>query len=301
MLEAFNTHRPLLFGIAYRMLGRVSDAEDVAQEVWLRWQKQDAAAINSAKAWLVSATTRLCIDRLRAARHEREQYYGVWLPEPLMPATTDPEPDAAVALADSLTMAFMLMLESLGPTERAVFLLREVFDYEYADVAAIVGKSEANCRQIVRRAKVELQANARPAAPPTEQARQLVEAFVAASASGDVKNVLALLAEEPIVYSDGGGKVKAVGRPIRGQDFVSRFFVGIWPRFMPQMERRFVDVNGGHGIVMSSQGQVHYAFSFEIADGRVRAIYIISNPDKLRHLVADSSTRNTDPRGSRAT
>lgn len=286
MIEIFNTHRPLLFGIAYRMLGSVSEAEDMVQELWLRWQKQDLAGIQSPKAWLVSAVTRLCIDQLRSARHEREQYYGVWLPEPLMPTTTDAEPDASAELADSLTMAFMLMLESLDPTGRAVFLLREVFDYEYADIAAIVGKSEANCRQIVRRAKAELQAPAQPPTPPTEQARQLVELFIAASATGDVKQVLALLGEEPTVYSDGGGKVKAVRDPIHGADFVSRFFVGIWPRFMAKFERRFVDINGSPGLVMSSGGQVHYAFSFEIADNRVRAIYVISNPDKLRHLAA---------------
>src|SRR3954471_21185746 len=129
MIKTFTTHRPLLFGIAYRMLGRVSEAEDIVQEIWLRWQKQDATEIQSPKAWLVSATTRLCIDQLRSARHEREQYYGVWLPEPLTPTTTDAAPDASAELADSLTMAFMLMLESLGPTERAVFLLREVFSY----------------------------------------------------------------------------------------------------------------------------------------------------------------------------
>lgn len=287
MLEIFNTHRPLLFGIAYRMLGRVSEAEDMVQEVWLRWQKQDAAEIQSPKAWLVSATTRLCIDQLRSARREREQYYGVWLPEPLMPPTTDPEPEASAELADSLTMAFMLMLEALGPTERAVFLLREVFDYDYAEVAAIVDKSEANCRQIVRRAKAELQTHPKPPAPPTEQARRLVELFIAASATGDAKSVLALLAEETVVYSDGGGKVKAVGRPIRGPDFVSRFFAGIWPRFMAPMEQQFVDISGSPGLIMRSHGQIHYAFSFEIVDGRVRAIYVVANPEKLRHLAAN--------------
>lgn len=284
MIGIFNTHRPLLFGIAYRMLGRVSEAEDMVQEVWLRWQKQEGAEIRSPKAWLVAAVTRLCIDQLRSARREREQYYGVWLPEPLMPTTTDPEPDAAADRADSLTMAFMLILESLGPTDRAAFLLREVFDYDYADVAAIVGKSEANCRQIVSRAKAELQAHPRPPAPPTAQARLLVEQFVAASATGDVKSVLALLAEEPIIYSDGGGKVKAVPQPIRGLDFVSRFLVGVWPRFLAPMERRFVDINGSPGLVLCSQGQVRYAFSFEIANERVRNIYVVSNPEKLRHV-----------------
>jgi RNA polymerase sigma-70 factor (ECF subfamily) len=287
MIAPFTTHRPLLFGIAYRMLGRVSEAEDMVQEVWLRWQKQDAAQIQSPKAWLVAATTRLCIDQLRAARREREEYYGVWLPEPLMPATTDREPDAAVELADSLTMAFMLMLESLGPTERAVFLLREVFDYDYADIAAIVDKSEVNCRQIVRRAKTQLQAHAQPPSPPTAQARRLVEQFLAAAATGEVDNVLALLADETVLYSDGGGRVKAAGRPIAGADRVSRFLLGIWPRFAAGMDIRFVDINGNSGCVMSSQGQVHYAFSFEIAGDRLRNIYIMCNPEKLRHLMAN--------------
>lgn len=287
MIETFNLHRPLLFGIAYRMLGRVSEAEDIVQDVWLRWSRQDAAAIQSAKAWLVSATTRLCIDQLRSARRQREDYYGVWLPEPLM-ATPEMSPDTAAEFADSLTMAFMLMLESLGPDERAVFLLREVFDYEYAEVAAIAGKTEANCRQIVRRAKAQLQATPKAPAPPTEQARKLVEEFLAATASGKVDDVLALLADESTVYSDGGGRVKAAGRPIIGADHVSRFLLGIWPRFVGAMERRLVDINGSPGLVMQSEGKVHYAFSFEVAGGRLRAIYIICNPDKLQHLAANA-------------
>ncbi len=284
MIDVFTTHRPLLFGIAYRMLGRVSEAEDMVQEVWLRWQKQAAADIQSPKAWLVSATTRLCIDQLRSARRQREDYYGIWLPEPLMPRTETDAGDTA-ELADSLTMAFMLMLESLGATERAVFLLREVFDYDYADIAGIVDKSEANCRQIVRRAKTQLQATpAKSPTPPTDQARRLVEQFLAATATGEVKGILALLADESIVYSDGGGQVKAAGRPIIGADHVSRFLLGIWPRFVTEMERRFVDINGSPGLLMCLNGQVHYAFSFEVAEGRVQAIYIFCNPDKLRHL-----------------
>ena len=288
MIETFTSHRRLLFGIAYRMLGRVSDAEDMVQEVWLRWQRQDAAQIRSAKAWLVSAVTRLCIDQLRGARREREEYYGVWLPEPLMPRTADsgPDSDAAAELSASLTMAFMVMLESLGPVERAAFLLREVFGYEYAEVAQIVGKSEVNCRQIVRRAKTQLQAGRRPPPAPTEQARRLVEQFLAAAATGEVANVLAVLAEDTTVYSDGGGRVKAAGRPIVGADHVSRFLIGIWPKFVSEMQRRIVDINGCPGVVMQSNGQVHYAFSFELAGDRVRDIYIICNPDKLRHLAA---------------
>jgi RNA polymerase sigma-70 factor, ECF subfamily len=283
MIEVFNTHRPLLFGIAYRMLGSVSEADDMTQEVWLRWQKQNPADIQSAKAWLVSATTRLCIDQLRSARRKREEYYGVWLPEPLL-AAPGAQPDNAAELTDSLTMAFMMMLESLGPTERAVFLLREVFDYDYDAVAAIVGKNEANCRQIVRRAKAQLQAPTQPPTPPTEQARQLVELFLAATATGKVEDVLALLAEESAVYSDGGGQVKAAGRAIIGADHVSRFLLGIWPRFTAAMERRLVDINGSPGLVMSMEGKVHYAFSFELTGDRVKSIYIVCNPDKLQHL-----------------
>lgn len=283
MIDVFNAHRSLLFGIAYRMLGRVSEAEDIVQDVWLRWQRQDSAEIRSAKAWLVAATTRLCIDQLRLARREREDYYGIWLPEPLVPVTAS-DPGQAAELADSLSFAFMMMLESLGPTERAVFLLREVFAYDYAEVAAIVGKSEANCRQIVRRARESLQTAPRPTVAPTDQARNLVETFLAAAASGEVEPVLALLAEESTVYSDGGGRVKAAGRAIRGADHVSRFLLGIWPRFMTTMDSQAVAINGSPGLLVSSQGQVHYALAFEIAANRIQAIYILCNPDKLRHL-----------------
>jgi RNA polymerase sigma-70 factor (ECF subfamily) len=283
MIDVFNTHRPLLFGIAYRMLGRVSEAEDAMQEIWLRWQKQDATGIQSAKAWLVSATTRLCIDQLRSARRQREDYYGVWLPEPLMPVA-DTDPARTAELSDSLSMAFMLMLEALGPAERAVFLLHEVFGYDYTETAAIVDKSEANCRQIVKRAKEHLQTGAKPSAPPTAQARRLVEEFLAAAESGDMQHVLALLADTSTVHSDGGGKVRAAGRVIRGADHVSRFLLGIWPRFMAGVKPSLININGAPGFVVSSGGQVHYAFSFEIADAHIQAIYIVCNPDKLRHL-----------------
>jgi len=283
MIDIFTAHRSLLFGIAYRMLGRVSEAEDMVQEVWIRWQKQDAATIESPKAWLVAATTRLCIDQLRAARREREEYYGVWLPEPLMPVT-ESDPGRTAELADSLSMAFMLMLESLGATERAVFLLREVFTREYDEIAAIVGKSEANCRQIVRRAKERLEMKPRTPASPTEQARKLVDQFLAAAATGEMEGVLALLAEESTVLSDGGGKVKAAGRAIIGADHVTRFLLGIWPRFMVDVDVRHVDINGSPGITVGTNGRIDYALAFEVAGERVQNVYIMCNPDKLRHL-----------------
>jgi RNA polymerase sigma-70 factor (ECF subfamily) len=231
----------------------------------------------------VAATTRLCIDQLRSARRTREDYYGIWLPEPLMPAT-EKDGGTTAELADSLRMAFMLMLESLGPVERAVFLLREVFSYDYPEVAAIVGKSVANCRQIVRRARLQIDAAPKPSTPATGRAQELVEAFLAATAGGDVQGVLSLLAENSTVYSDGGGRVKAAGRPIVGADHVSRFLLGIWPRFGASMQQRAATINDSPGIVLSEGGRVHYAFSFEVIAGRIHAIYIICNPDKLRHL-----------------
>jgi RNA polymerase sigma-70 factor, ECF subfamily len=283
MIETFNEHRKTLFGIAYRMLGQVSEAEDMLQEVWLRWQKQNAWEIDSPKAWLVSTMTRLCIDQLRSARRTREEYYGVWLPEPLMEAS-DLEPDAAAGLSDSLSMAFMLMLESLGPVERAVFLLREVFGYDYVDAAAIVGKSEANCRQIVRHARMQLEASPKTAARPSEQAQELVEQFLAAVETGEVKKLLAMLAEDAVMYSDGGGRARAAGRPIVGADHVSRFFVGIWPRLPEDIEWRLASINGRPGFVMYSREEVVKVCSFDFVDGRVRNVYFVVNPDKLRHL-----------------
>jgi len=207
-IETFTAYRQLLFSIAYRMLGSLSEAEDMVQEVWLRWQTQDTAGIRSPKAWLRSAMRRLCIDQLRSARHQREDQYGISMPEPSS-ATTDAEPDISVERENSLTRAFTLIQETLKPVERAVFLLREVFDYDYADTAAIVGKAEANCRQIARRAKAQLLANSTPPPQPNEQARHLVEQFVSAAATGEVKDLVALVKEDPPFPNEGDDQAKA--------------------------------------------------------------------------------------------
>lgn len=286
MIDIFNEHRKRLFGIAYRMLGRVADAEDMVQEVWLRWQKQDAAQIESAQAWLVSTMTRLCIDRLRSVRREREEYYGVWLPEPLMSAAADPAAGSPEGLSESLSMAFMLMLETLDPVERAAFLLREVFEYDYADTAAIVCKSEVNCRQIVSRARAQLQATAKAPPPPSEQAHRLVEQFLAAAGSGDVKELLSMLAEGATLYSDGGGRVRAAGRPIISSDHVSRFVAGVWPRLPEDTVWRLAAINGRQGVLMYSQGEIYGALSFDWSAGQIRNLYMILNPEKLKHLNA---------------
>ena len=207
-IETFTAQRQCLFSIAYRMLGSLSEAEDMVQELWLRWQTQDTAGIQSPQAWLRSAMRRLCIDQLRSARHQREDHYGVALPERSLP-TTDPKPEMSVERENSLAMALTLMQETLKPVECAVFLLREVFDYDYADTAAIVGKTEANCRQIVRRAKVQLQANSTPLSQPNQQARHLVEQFVSAAATGEVKDLLVLVKEEAPLPNDEGDRAQA--------------------------------------------------------------------------------------------
>ena len=286
MIEDFTTHRPLLFGIAYRMLGRVAEADDMVQETWLRWQRQAPGEVASPRAWLVSAITRLCIDQLRSARRQREEYYGVWLPEPLVDAAA-PSPGDATALTGSLTMAFTLMLETLAPVEGAVFLLREVFDYDYTDIAPIVDKTEANCRQIVRRAKAQLPSahlDAAPSAPPSEQAQQVARQFLDATATGDVRDLVALLTADAALYTDGGGRVPSAGRPILTADHVSRFFVGIRRRVTMAFAFRFVSINGRLGALMSANGKLDRAVSFEFEGDLIRAIYIVRNPEKLRHL-----------------
>ncbi len=264
------------------MLGCVSEAEDMVQETWLRWQKQTESNIQSPKAWLVSTITRLCIDQLRSARRGREEYRGVWLPEPLVESPV-PAPDESAALTDSLTIAFMLMLETLQPPERAVFLLREVFNYDYAEVAGIVGKSETNCRQIVRRAKAKLAGNPPAPPPPTRQARRIVEQFVEASTTGRVDDLLALLAGDAVLYTDGG-RLKSARRPILGADRICRFFVGIQKRQPADARACFAWINGRAGILLGSAGRIYNATTFDLEGNRVRKIYLIRNPDKLRHL-----------------
>ncbi|MBI3885853.1 MAG: RNA polymerase sigma-70 factor [Opitutae bacterium] len=282
MTDSFTAHRRLLFGLAYRMLGRVAAAEDIVQEAWLRWQRQDPAGVRSPRAWLVATTTRLCIDQLRATHRERTDYYGVWLPEPLV--ETAAPPDEAAALADSLTMAFMLLLERLSPPERAVFLLREAFAYDYAEIAGIVDKSEANCRQIVSRARAQLDRAPPQPAPPSDRAESIVRQFLTATTTGDVRRLLALLTDDATLFSDGGGRVAAAGRPIRSADHISRFFVGIRRRVPVAAEVRLARINGRAGALVLAAGRVTDALSFDLRGQRIHAIFLVRNPEKLRHL-----------------
>ena len=274
-------HRRLLFQIAYRMLGRVADAEDMVQETMLRWHRADTSEIREPQAWLTTTITRLCIDQLRLARRQREEYVGIWLPEPLLEDQPgDPSDDSA--LADSLGIAFMMMLEDLTPVERAVFLLREAFGHDYEAIAAIVGKSAASCRQIVSRAKARF--NKAPDRTPTatEEAERLVREFVQATQTGELAELIAKLTEDAVLYSDGGGKVRAALLPILGPDRIARMFIGL-RRFHTDgpPPARFVRINGSPGVLVRGGDGNLSAMTFALEGGKVKAVYVIRNPDKL--------------------
>jgi RNA polymerase sigma-70 factor, ECF subfamily len=276
-LELFNQYRSLLFAIAYRMLGSVTDAEDIVQETWIRWQSTESI-VQSPKTFLSSVVTHLCIDHLRSARVKREQYTGTWLPEPLI---TEPAENCA-ELAESLSFAFLMLLECLSPTERAVFLLREVFDYDYEIIARTIGKSIPSCRQIVRRARQHLVLR-RPASTSNSQNKDiLVEQFLAHWNHGDLQGLIALMAEDITFWSDGGGKVVAAQKPLFGCLKVARFLVAIRrSRLTPTLVSQVVKVNGQPGVVNLVDEKTHSTLSFEFVGDRIQSIFAVVNPEKL--------------------
>ena len=271
--------RPLMLSIAYRMVGSYSEAEDLVQEAFLRLH--EAEQVESPKAWLTTVTTRLAIDHLRSARVRREEYPGTWLPEPVL---ADPAP-AAAARAESLSYAVLVLLESLTPVERAVFVLREAFDYGYDEIAEIVDKSEANCRQLATRARRHVDEGCPRFEPSREQRDELTRRFVAALQEGETGPLVELLAEDVAFYGDGGGKAPSVGRPIHGAAAVARLLAG----FRRAGARRRVtvepaEVNGEGGLLVFEDGRLMAVWAFELSGGAVHAIRGIVNPDKLRHL-----------------
>lgn len=280
LLTIFEEHRGLLFSVAYRMLGSRVDAEDMVQETYLRWRRASPAEIRDPKAFLVTVITRLCINELQSARAKREQYFGQWLPEPVLTSAADPV--KMPGLDGSLSMAFLMLLERLTAMERAVFLLREVFEYEYAEVAAVLGQSEANCRQILRRAKQHV-THERPrfeASPETRE--RLLQQFLQAISQGNLNGLVTLLAEDVVLYTDGGGKATAVPNPIYGPEHVARFFLGAQEKLMPKdIVHRFVEINGQTGVIAYHDTQVFGVLTADFSDGRLRNLYIMRNPDKL--------------------
>lgn len=280
--DAFIACRPRLLGIAYGLLGELTEAEDVAQDAWLRWEKADADAVRNPEAFLVTVTTRLALDRLRSARARREVYVGPWLPEPLL---TDPEtPEAGAIEAERLDLALLGALERLNPVERAALVLRDVFDFEYAEIADVLDRTPANVRQIARRARDHAGDASRRRAVGEEERQQLADAFLLAAASGDVDRIRDLLAADAIMYSDGGGVVTAARKPIYGADKIARFMVGVQrkeafpadPVFTPVL------VNGDPGVRMDSAEHGFLSIiAVEIADGAIQAVRFFTNPDRF--------------------
>jgi RNA polymerase sigma-70 factor (ECF subfamily) len=283
-VDEFEEHRRHLFGVAYRMLGSVSEAEDVVQDTWLRWRQAPAADVRSPRSYLTTVATRLAIDRLRSAQRRREEYVGPWLPEPLV---TDDDPAATAELADSLSMAFLLVLERLNPVERAVLLLHDVFGYDYEEVADIVERTPANCRQIGSRARGHLTGE-RPVRPRPHQddEQRLAFAFAAAAGSGDLATLEGLLAEDVVLWSDGGPARRAARRPVVGRDRVARFVANLSHRLPYELTFEYLHLNGEPAVIVRTPAGPFLTMSVELGDGVISAIHTVINPDKLRHLAA---------------
>ncbi len=287
--SAFQTHRPRLMALAYRLLGSRSDAEDVVQDAWLRWSGADPAAVRNPEAWLVTTTTRLGLDRLRAARRERVHYVGPWLAEPLeISLAAEPASDPAVAhaRADEVSVAFLTLLEQLGPEERAAFLLKEAFDHDYRQIAALLGLTEANCRQLVHRAKQRLQAGRPRFNADTGQHRQLLARFMDATQRGDSEAIQALLHANARLVSDGGGVVTAAVRPLLGAERIGRLFWAIARRGLGHTAQ-LGWVNGEPAILRFLGDQLHSVTTIEVAEGRIANVYSVLNPEKLRGRVTN--------------
>ena len=294
--EPFLEHRSLLFAIAYRMLGSVADAEDAVQETYLRWRRatESREEIRSPKAWLTTTISRVCLDQLGSARVKREQYIGPWLPEPLAGVT----PDVAETVADfdSLSLAFLVLLESLSPKERAVFLLHDVFGYDFTSIGGIVGESDAYCRQLAKRARAHI-AERRPRfAADQAQRERLTADFLRAVSEGDLPALIETLTDDVTVFADGGGKANAARKPVVGRDKVALFLTNL-ARLAPEgTSFRIAPINGQPGIVTLIDDVVENVVTFDFAESAISAIYIVVNPDKLRTVAAAMS--GTDPIGA---
>lgn len=277
-LEDFEAHRGLLMGVAYRMLGSVSDAEDMVQESWLRWS--EARGVESPRKWLVTTVSRLCLDRLKSARVQREQYYGTWLPEPLVETAGS---DPAGEVDESVSIALMLVLEKLSPAERAGFLLHDVFGYTFEEIAEILGKTPAACRKLVSRARVRVRAE-KPELPSTNaEHEELLKRFLTACRVGEMEPLMALFGESTAFYSDGGGKAAAVPKVMHDRETIARFFIKIVRNLDTgeEFEIRPAAFNGTPGVLFFVEGKIVSAISLEIREGKIAAIFGHRNPDKL--------------------
>ena len=285
--DAFVAHRRLLFTVAYEMLGSAVDAEDVLQESWLKWSRADRGDVRDARAYLVRVVTRTALDRVRTITRRREEYVGPWLPEPLLTA-----PDVAedVELADSLSTAMLLVLETLTPTERAVFLLRDVFDLDYGELAEAVGKSEAAVRQIAHRARNHVAERRPRKAASQAKTRSALEAFMRALNTGDLQTLVDVLAPDVVALGDGGGIKQALPRPVMGADKVGKLMgYGITTARGMGMTMELVQVNGWPALLIRLEGEIDSVLSVRVDEGLVSAIYTVRNPEKLSRMMEESA------------
>ena len=285
-MDQFERYRPMMFSIVYRMLGSVTEAEDMLQNAYLRYRQMPAGSIASPKAFLSTVVTRLCLNHLQAARVQRESYLGPWLPEPLLTEDDPGSPISQAEMLESISMAFLVLLERLTPVERAVFLLREVFDYSYPEIATIVGKEEVSCRQILSRAKKFIAAQRPRFTPSTEHHHQLLQQFLEAVEEGDLDGLTQLLASDVTLWTDGGGKVRgAATRSLHGPAAVARFMIAVSQRYIQaRFTTQITQVNGEPAILMRGDGHLFAVVSVTIVQQHIVDIRAIGNPDKLRHL-----------------
>ncbi|KRE94927.1 RNA polymerase subunit sigma [Paenibacillus sp. Soil766] len=283
--QIYLSYRPLMFSLAYRMLGSVMDAEDIVQEAFLYANETNLNHVHNPKAYLCKIVTNRCIDSLRSASKKREVYVGPWLPEPLMTTSADHQisPDLAYAHKESLSTAYLLLLQQLSWVERAVFLLREVLQYEYDEIAEIVGKSSTNCRQIFRRAKNAINLP-RERANETKQTTAIVEQFVHALVSGNISQLLSIVKSDAILYSDGGGKVNAATNPILGAERIAKFLSGVLAKLPEDYRFILTTVNEQLGIVAYVNNQPNNVMTFQLEEGQIKAFYLVVNPAKLQHI-----------------
>ncbi|MDX3417444.1 RNA polymerase sigma-70 factor [Streptomyces sp. MD20-1-1] len=284
----FEEHRPVLMGIAYRMLGRAADAEDVVQDAWLRWSAADRTDVREPRGFLVRITTRLALDRLRRIKARGETYVGPWLPEPYVTDFGDTVPDTAerAVLADSVSLAVLVVMETLSPLERAVFVLREAFGYPYADIAAMLDRGEAAVRRLAARARRHVDERRPRYDVAPARRRDLTERFLDAAAGGDLAGLMELLAPDVRLVGDSGGKARAPLRVLDGADHVGRFFVGVAGKGLPDVSVRTVELNGGPAVLVLSGGKPDTVVQIDADGDRIRTVYVVRNPDKLAALTA---------------
>ncbi len=281
--ELYLTYKPLLFSLAYRMLGTVMDAEDMVQETFLSLEKAPRENIANVKAFLCKILTNRCLDFLKAARRKREVYVGPWLPEPLVFREED-EPMAQLVNQDNLSIAYLTLMETLSPTERAVFILREVLDFDYGEIAQIVGKEEANCRKIFSRVKQKLVSELPEHRIDYQHQKQLLSLFLQAIQTENTATLLELLSADAVLYSDGGGKVNAAIHPILSRERVIAFLIGVTKKNLSDARVEFVRVNGEAGIIVYAGGAILGVLGLKLREGQIESIYVIMNPDKLQRL-----------------